>query len=86
MKPEYFKNPQQPIDSQNGWWCRIHGRSATHILRREGMDDEPHCNPELGGIMFPCQCEFRVSGKVDARQKAFQETLHTHAWASGGGR
>lgn len=38
-------------DSGKLWWCNSHRRRATHIFK-----DRHCCNPNLGGIMIPCQC------------------------------
>jgi hypothetical protein len=51
MKPTYEKNTTGWV-----WWCRTHRRIATHILKREGMSPEAHCDPALGGITLPCDC------------------------------
>ena len=36
------------------YWCNTHGREATAIVV-----GEHHCDPNLGGIMFPCQVSYR---------------------------
>lgn len=40
------------------WWCNAHQRPATHIGRKPGfaIDRKHHCDPQLGGIMIPCDC------------------------------
>ena len=43
--------------SGEAWFCRTHGRKATHLFYRMGSKiPEHHCNPNLGGIMLPCDC------------------------------
>lgn len=42
------------------WWCRIHKREADHLMLTP-YQKRVHCDPKLGGIMLPCECE-RVDG------------------------
>jgi hypothetical protein len=40
------------------WFCRIHNRPADHICLSLGTKHVTvTCDPKLGGIMIPCQCE-----------------------------
>lgn len=41
------------------WWCKTHNRQAEFI--RHGLDNRIAycCDPALGGIMMPCDCEKR---------------------------
>jgi len=50
MKPYYKK-----ASIYEWWWCDTHKRRATHILVREGMEDEHCCDPDLGGITMVCK-------------------------------
>lgn len=43
------------------WWCNVHQRRATYMIRRvfgDGFDIKlDHCcDPRLGGIMLECSC------------------------------
>lgn len=45
------------------WWCITHKRDADHIcIRPMAKDIRVHCDPKLGGIMLPCQCEIKPRG------------------------
>ena len=57
LRREEADGPQKPYYKTNTGslpWCATHRRFATHLLVREGMEDEPHCDPKLGGITMPC--------------------------------
>lgn len=49
----------QPMTGRHQkWWCLPHKREANHIcIRPVAKDIRVHCDPQLGGIMLPCQCE-----------------------------
>lgn len=38
------------------WWCLSHKRDADHLLITQGRL-RVVCDPDLGGILLPCQCE-----------------------------
>jgi hypothetical protein len=64
MKVEYVLAPPDVY-----WHCKSHNRRATHLLVREGQNDVHHCDPRLGGIMLPCQCELLNFIDVTAAQR-----------------
>ena len=41
-------------ESSELWWCNIHQRRAEYILERSRCKIRHVCNPNLGGIMLPC--------------------------------
>jgi hypothetical protein len=53
MKLEFVKD-----ESGELWWCNMHGRRATHIVKKPGYscDGNHHCDPKLGGITMWCDC------------------------------
>jgi hypothetical protein len=63
------------------WWCEVHRRRATHWLVREGMEDEPHCDPGLGGIMLPCKAVKVYS--TDEVRSTTPITRRFEAWGNG---
>lgn len=57
MSPVYIPNEIL------GCWCTVHHRPANwvRITLEDGCDVEAsaHCDPALGGIMFPCRVVWR---------------------------
>jgi hypothetical protein len=39
-------------DRKEAWWCHVHKREAKFLV-----NGRPCCDPALGGITMPCQCE-----------------------------
>jgi hypothetical protein len=47
-------------DLSERWWCTTHKRIATYVWTSTGQRHRGLmrcCNPKLGGILLPCQCE-----------------------------
>jgi hypothetical protein len=42
------------------WWCKSHRREATHVWTDENGNRRICCDPKLGGIMLPCNCERHI--------------------------
>src|ERR1700685_3364615 len=50
---------------KGSWWCKSHNRAATHMSQRPDGSQRHCCNPALGGIMLPCECEELPGDKPD---------------------
>jgi len=43
--------------ADGSWWCNSHKRPATHVrIKDDGSSPERVCDPNLGGILLPCDC------------------------------
>lgn len=57
---EEIKYDHFPRTDDEYWWCNAHERQATYIFTQtiNGIETrrESCCNPQLGGILLPCNC------------------------------
>lgn len=56
-------------DSGEIWWCKSHKRQAEFILPRNDGRDGHCCDPSLGGILLPCDCQ-RITDDKQWREDA----------------
>jgi len=46
------------LNKQRVAWCKVHKRIANHIFITKNTEPVVCCDPNLGGITIPCNCEY----------------------------